>query len=264
MNDPANHRAAPDSLVALLPVQWSTDQTSLLATTHPDVWAEPCEHQAMEDGGARFQFGDDLPPITLTVDPPMEELVSAAGMAKKPFHAAELSRLENHSALWRLTMPQISEAPIERAHGFARFLTTAIEAGAAGVFLPFCAQMHSPGFIKHLAVDFSKPPALVNLLINAWNDDEWMITRGLTVLGLPELETPIEGGLNDAYFRLMDVAAGMLIQRDAYPDGAQLQLGPHHYMINDGPSGPEDRQIPLCGLYGRLTIRRAQDVVAGA
>ncbi len=259
---PTADRAAPDSLVALLPVQWEPDQTSLLATAHPDVWAEPCHHQPLEHGGARFQFGDDLPPITLSVDPPMEELVDAAGMAKKPFQAAELANLKAHTALWRITMEEVSQAPVERAHGFARFLATAMEAGAAGVFLPFCAQVHSPGLIKHLAVDFSQPPALINLFINAWNDDDWMVTRGLTVLGLPELETPLEGGLNDAYFRLMDVAAGMLLQRDAYPEGAHIQLGPHRYAIVEGPSGPPDRQIPLCGLYGRLTIRRPDDLVA--
>lgn len=252
-----SNRAEPDSLVALVPVCWDDDEIELLADVHPDVWAEPLTI----DSGAgsqqvQLQVGDCDTCVTLQVDDAIPELVDMVATAKQPFTSSEAIQLEKHRAVWRLTMSEISDDPIARCHGFARLVTTAIEAGAPGVFFPFCAQLHSPRLVKHLAVDFSKPPALINLYVNAWNDDAWMVTRGLTVLGLPELETPTDSGLNDAYFRLMDVAAGMLLQRDAYPPDSRLQLGTHLYTIERGPAGPDDELIPLCGAFGRLSIVR--------
>ena len=253
-----DERAAPDALVALIPVCWNEDQTEILSQVHPDVWAEPLEILSPDTSAvAAFRLGDDLPLIELRIDEAIPELCDLVATAKEPFTPTEAIQLEGHDAIWRLTMAQISEQPIARAHGFARIVATAIEAGASGAFFPMCAQLHSPRLIKHLAVDFRQPPSLVNLYVNAWNDDQWMVTRGLTVFGLPELETPIKSGLNDAYFRLMDVAAGMLVQRDAYPAGANLQMGPHRYTVERGPAGPDDIMVPVCGAFGRLSIMQS-------
>lgn len=252
-----SERADPDSLVALVPVLWDETETDVLVEVHPDIWAEPlCDITADESATPVFEVGDTEGAVRLGIDDPIPELVDMIATAKQPFTSSEAVQLEQHSAVWRLTMDDVASDPIGRGHAFARLITTAIEAGAPGVFFPFCLQLHSPRLVKHLAVDFSQPPSLVNLYVNAWNDDDWMITRGLTVLGLPELETPVTSGLNDAYFRLMDVAAGMLVQRDAYPTGARLQLGPHLYTIERGPAGPDDSMVPFCGVYGRLTIAR--------
>lgn len=251
-------RAEPDSLVALVPVAWESGEIDLLADVHPDIWGEPLSvlEEPPSSAQAAFRIGDCAPPIAVHVDEPIAELTEMVATAKQPFRTTEILQLEDHRAIWRLVMADISDAPIARATAFARLVATAIEAGAPGVFFPFCLQLHSPGLVKQMALDFEQPPALVNLYVNAWNDDEWMVTRGLTVFGFPELETPIESGLNDAYFRLMDVAAGLLTQRDAYPDGARLQLGPHLYTITRGPAGPDDSMVPICGAYGRLTIHR--------
>lgn len=196
--------------------------------------------------------------MQLYIDEPLPNLPDLVGTSKRPFRASEAVRLKEHTAVWRLVLSQVSDAPIERAYAFARMVTTAVEAGAPGVFFPFSVQLHSPSLVQQLAVDFSKPPAMVNLYMNAWNDDDWMITRGLTVFGFPEVETPIDAGLNDAYFRLMDVAAGMLVQRDPYHDGARLEVGPRTFRIEPGPSGPADKMVPLCGAFGRLTLRPEQ------
>lgn len=250
--------AAPDSLVALIPVSWTPDQITLLTEVHPDIWAEPLAlTPPTVDGPGLLTLGDDGPEVTLHVDEAIPELVQMSATARQPYTSTELVRLEAHSAIWRLTLPDISGDPIALCHGFARLVATAQEAGAPGAFFPLCVQLHSPRLIKHLAVDFSQPPALINLLVSAWNDDDWMVTRGLTVMGFPELETPIEQGLNDAYFRLMDVAAGILVQGDPYPSGARLQLGPHLYTVEPGPRGPDDSLVPVCGSFGRLSIIRA-------
>jgi hypothetical protein len=254
---PAGGPAEPDSLVALVPIAWDPNELELLEAVHPDVWGEPLK-QLEHSSTARFvQVGGCDAPIRLDVDEPIAELAEMTATAKQPFTPAEAIQLENHTAIWRFTMADVSKAPTERAHAFGRLMASAVEAGAPGVFFPFCVQLHSPRLIKHLAFDLSQPPALINLYVNAWNDDEWMVTRGMTVFGLPELETPVEGGLNNAYFRLMDVAAGMLLQRDAYPDGSRLQLGPHHYIVEQGPRGPQDSMVPISGVYGRLTIAPA-------
>ena len=249
-------RAAPDSLVALVPVNWETSQVDSLANTHPEVWGEDLRRNGDSDAPvARFEVGDATAPVDLQIDDPLPDLPDLKGTAKKPFSTSEATRLEDHSAVWRLTMRHISDDPIDRSHAFARMVTTAVHAGAPGVFFPFCLQLHSPSLVEHLAVDFSKPPSLINLYVNAWNNDDWMITRGLTVFGLPELETPIDSGLNDAYFRLMDVAAGMLVQRDPYPAGARIEIGPRLFRIERGPAGPDDSMVPVCGAFGRMTIR---------
>lgn len=255
--DSEDRRAEPDSLVALIPVHWRDDETPLLAEVHRDVWAEPLNPLEVPSSVASFQIGSCPSPVRLDIDEPIPELMEMTATAKQPFHTAEAIQLEGHTSIWRLTMDDVSEAPVERAHCFSRLVSTAIEAGAPGVFFPLCVQLHSPGLIKQLAVDLSRPPALINLLVNAWNDDDWMVTRGMTAFGLPEIETPTEGGLNNAYFRLMDVAAGMLIQRDPYPDGARLQLGPHLFTVERGQSGPDDSMVPICGVFGRLSLIRS-------
>ena len=249
--------ADPDSLVALVPIAWDPQNLELLEAVHPDVWGEPLRQVDESDPATFLQVGGCGAPIRLDVDEPIAELAQMTATAKQPFTPTEAIQLENHTAIWRFTMTDISTAPSERAHAFGRLMATAVEAGAPGVFFPFCVQLHSPRLIKHLAVDLSRPQALINLYVNAWNDDEWMVTRGMTVFGLPELETPVEGGLNNAYFRLMDVAAAMLVQKDAYPDGSRLQLGPHLYTVEQGPQGPQDSMVPICGIYGRLTIAPA-------
>ena len=256
-NPQRDHRAEPDSLVALVPVHWDETQLSILSEVHPGVWAEALETDLDDPAApALLRLDDGEATVSLQIDEALPELAEMTGMAKQPFRPSEIAQLQQHSAIWRLTMADVSSAPVDRAHAFSRLLTTCVEAGAPAVFLPFCIQLHSPSLIKHLAVDFSQPPAMINLFVNAWNDDQWMITRGLTVFGLPELETPIEGGLNDAYFRLMDVAAALLAKGQPYPEESRLQLGPHLYVTEKGPQGPEDKMVPICGVYGRTALIR--------
>lgn len=252
--------AAADSLVALVPVCWEELQLDVLAEIHPELWMEALSYQvnvrAESGADATFNLGEEAAPVTLHVDEPILELIELRDTVKQPFSPAELLQLEQHRAIWRLTLREVSRAPLERAKLFTRLLSTLVEAGAPAAFFPFCVQLHPGQLIRRLAMTLDEPQALVNLFINAWNDDEWMITRGLTVFGLPELETPIDEGLNAAYFRLMDVAASTLAQKRAYPLGTRLQLGPHTYEVLDGPEGPADKGIAICGAFGRRTLRR--------
>ena len=104
-------------------------------------------------------------------------------------------------------------------------------------------------------MELTSPQALTNLFINAWHEDGWMRTRGLTAFGLPELEAPVTRGLNAAYFDLMDVAANMIFQAAPFPTGSQLQIGRGMYTLSAGPSGPEDDEAPINGAFGVLTLR---------
>ncbi len=257
-------RAAPDSMVALIPVAWEASELDVLQEVHPQVWAENLTDGVDADAlclkpGSTFYIGDCPAPISVVVDEPIEELVGLAGASKHPFNPTEMLQLEEHRAIWRFTMSDISTAPLTRARAFARLIATVVEAGAPGVFLPFCVQLHSSELIRHIAVDLSQPPALINLFVNAWNDDEWMVSRGLTVFGLPELETPVTGGLNAAYFRLLDVAASMLTLQEPHPAGTRIQLGPHIYQVQPGPQGPSDPTVPICGAFGRHTLTESGD-----
>ncbi len=255
-DDSRDSRAEPDALVGLIPVDWPRDQLEALTDVHADLWGESLAiHRQPEADVAACTVGDARPVIRVDFDEPLPDLAELVETAKRPFEDDEAARLEEHTSVWRLTMDDVSEAPVERARRFARLVTTAIEAGAPGVFFPFCLQLHSPSLVKQLAADFDQPPALVNLYVNAWNDDDWMITRGMTVFGFPEIETRIDTGLNDAYFRLMDVAAGMLFQGNAYPDGARIELGPRTFDLEKGPAGPDDTMVPICGAFGRLTLQ---------
>ncbi|MFW5968123.1 MAG: hypothetical protein ACOCV2_11425, partial [Persicimonas sp.] len=91
---------------------------------------------------------------------------------------------------------------------------------------------------------------LTNLCVHAWHDEDWMTTRGLTAFGMPELQTPIDEGMNAAYFRLMDTAAGMIRQGAAYPDGSDLTIGADTYRLHGERSGPEDDEVPFSGTFG--------------
>lgn len=252
-----NHRAdAADlhSLVALLPVPWGEDGLELLKEVHEEIWAEDLD-ATWEAPGERatltLRNGHSL---SLQVDEAIPELVDLAPTSKHPFAAAELHQIENQRSIWRLVLEGVDSDPRRLAASFARLLSTAIEAGAPAVFLPACVQLHPPALIRHLSMDFNQPDAVINLFVSAWNDDEWMISRGLTVFGLPELETRHKQGLNAAYFRLMDVASTMFLQQAPFPDGAQLQVGPQIFEARTGPTGPSDPQVPFCGHHGTLTI----------
>src|SRR5690606_23893657 len=118
----------------------------------------------------------------------IEQLADIAGLSRDPFLPAEVALLKAHRAIWRVTLTGERDRCRDTARRFARLLGTFVEAGAVGAFLPFALEMHSGRFIKQQTRDLSEIPSLVNLFVNAWNTDTWMVTRGLTVFGLPELE----------------------------------------------------------------------------
>lgn len=252
--------ASPDSLVALLPVSWSKDELPLLLEVHPQAWAELLRLDPNQSTPARpvFRIGDgeldNLPSVTVDFEAPIPELNDLVDIAKHPFDATETLQLNRHQAIWRLTLSGLSAQPIEHARAFARLIHTVIEAGAPGVFFPSCFQLHSSQFIRHLSVELNAPQTLVNLFISAFNNDEWMVTRGLTAFGLPELETPTQGGLNGAYFRLLDVATETLLMTTAFRIGTTLWVGGQNFEVQAGPRGPDDQGLPVCGAYGRLAI----------
>ncbi|MFU8802593.1 MAG: hypothetical protein ACNA8W_02180 [Bradymonadaceae bacterium] len=254
-------KASPDSFVALIPVPWGMDGAALLEEVHGETWFEEARFELTVDedeaegifAHGRVMLGEEKE-VGIVVEAPIDELLGLASMSREPFSATELLILEKHQAIWRLVLPCQRDRCRRDARLFARLLSTFVEAGAAAVFLPFCLQMHSPRVIKHLTMDLGEHSNLVNLFVGAFNDEKWMRTRGLTALGLPELETVVDEGLNAAYFRLMDVAASIILQQGPFPVGSELQLGPRLYEITAGPNGPDDPQVPVAGTYGVHTI----------
>lgn len=255
-----SHKVGPDSLVALLPVTWAPDDWTILTEVHPQNWAELLRAETSAPSGdpLTLRIGDgelsELPSLSLIAEERLPQLNELIDLAKHPFDATERLLLENHTGIWRITMENLSTNPIEKARAFLRVIATATEAGAPAAFFPFSFQLHSSQLIRHLSVEMQAAQTLVNLLIGAFNDDEWMVTRGMTALGFPELETSLQGGMNGAYFRLLDVATQIFLMESPFRVGSNLQLGAHLFEIQAGPRGPEDKGLPICGAFGRLAI----------
>lgn len=258
MTDLLAPRATPDSFVALVPVSWSPQEIDLLTEVHPQVWAErlpPVEPLPGE--AARFTVGEDdsSPVASLVIDEPISELPDLIDTSRQPFQPHEALQLSQHSSIWRLTLGNVSASPLASGRAFTRILGTLMEAGAGAAFLPSCVQLHPASLIRHFSIEHKQPQTLVNLFVGAFNDDNWMVTRGLTTFGLPELETPTSRGLNAAFFRLMDISCAMLSQESPFPTGSRVQVGPEILEVASGPQGPEDKAVPINGHFGRLTLQ---------
>jgi hypothetical protein len=256
-------KATPDSFVGVAPVSWGLDNADLLTQTHAGHWleeavytVEPVESQAGISARGSVVFEDGVE-ATLLVEEPLEELHTLAGTSKEPYTPTEVVMLKEHTATWRFVLDGGTDRGVEAARYFSRVASTLVEAGAGGIFMPGLVTLHSPRFIKLVTMDPKKPQNITNLCVHAWHADDWMMTRGLTAFGLPELETPIDEGMNAAYFRLLDVAAGMLAQQRPFPEGSNLDVGPKSYRITTGRNGPADEQVPFCGSFGVHTIAPA-------
>jgi len=255
--------AEPNSFVVLFPVTWEEFETDRLERVHGEQWGESSDWSAesTDDGdteairGRGRIEGPDEQNAELVVEEPIEELTEVAGTSKEPFQPSELALLEEHDAIWRVVVEGGEERGLENAVWTSQLMKTFVEAGAAGAFLPALVEMHAPGMVTSQTVSIGHIQPVVNLFVSAWDDEDWMMTRGLTAFELPELETVVDSGLNQAFFRLMDVASAMINEREAYPVGADLEVGPDAFEVEEGRQGPEDEQVPFSGHYGVLTLR---------
>lgn len=248
------NRAQPDSIVIVFPTPWEADESQLLADVHDEFWIEELTVQLEPgEGDVRFvgtgKLADGFA-FDIVVEDPIPELETLASNTLEPYAASELAMLQQHVTTWRVTLANGSTEVSNNAQRAAKLMSTFIQAGASGAFLPALVRLHSPGTVKQLSMDIERIENLASLTIAAWHADEWMMTRGLTAFGLPELETPIDSGFNAAYFRLMDLCAGMLQQAAPFPDGSNIEMGPKMYRLTDGKNGPEDEQVPHSGHYG--------------
>lgn len=260
-------KATPDSFVGVAPVNWSIENTDLLEETHGIHWQQDSTYRLEKsDSQADAEAGivargtitlEDGVTAQLLVEEPIEELHSLASRSKEPYTPTEVILLKSHTAAWRFVVKGGSSRCPKAARDFARISATFVEAGAAGIFMPGLTALHSPRFVKYLTMHLEQAENLANFLVHAWHQDEWMMTRGLTAFGLPELETPVSDGMNDAYFRLMDVAANMITINRPFPDDSDLTLGFKNYRIHDEQRGPRDEQVPMSGTFGVQTIVQA-------
>jgi hypothetical protein len=257
-------KATPDSFVGVAPVNWNIDNVELLSETHAIHWQDEATFEVAPSDAALDAEAGILARGTITladgtqadllVEEPIEELESLAARSKEPYTPAEVIVLQGHTAAWRFMLKGGTRRSPKAARDFARIAATFIEAGAAGIFMPGIAALHSPRFIKYMTMQLQQAENLTNLFIHAWHQDEWMMTRGLTAFGLPELETPVSDGMNAAYFRLMDVAASMITQNRPFPDDSSLTLGHQNFRLREGQQGPRDEQVPLSGTFGVQSI----------
>jgi hypothetical protein len=253
-------RAEPDAFIGVVPTTWKHENKDGVLQTHREHWHEDIdidlEPNEADDIFAKGELRlDEGTTIQLMVEEPIEGLMNLIPTSKEPYTPTEAMLIKQQKACWRFVIENGAERGKAAARDFAKVASTLVEAGGAGVFMPGTVALHSPSFIKLVTMDLSHPQAMTNLCVNCWDGDGWMATRGLTAFGLPELETEINEGANAAYFRLMDIAAGMINQGTPYPTGSSLNVGHQAFTLVEGRNGPEDEQVPISGSFGVLTVK---------
>ena len=261
------HSNEVTSLVALMPCPFVSKSTQELEETHAEYWQEEARYtleQAAQDDESGIFFtgqvsfeGDERLTLQLIIEEPLEGIETLSATSAEPLSATEIVLLKQHRSIWRVQATAGRKMGRLAAKRVSQVMGTLIDAGASAAFMPGILRLHSTRFLRKQTMDLYSPSELANLFVGAWHDGEgWMRTRGLTAFGLPELETSTKGGMNGAYFLLMDVAANMLFQMAPYPDGAQLQVGPHTYTFISGPMSTqvEDDEVPINGIFGVNTI----------
>ena len=262
-------RVSPTTLLVLCPAPFAIRDVSDFEETHLMHWQEeatytltpveePGEDGILATGEVRFE-GDEHTVVTIIVEEPLDDITNIAATSAEPLTAPEMILLKDHQAVWRFQVPAGRERGRLAGRRLCQVIATAVEVGVSAVFSPATLRLHSPRFVRKQTMDPSNPEGLTNLFVSAWHDEKgWMRTRGLTAFGLPELETSTKGGLNGAYFLLMDVAANMLFQMAPYPENARLQVGPYTYQLVTGPNSEdaEDDAAPMNGIFGVHTILR--------
>ena len=248
----------PDHIVVLLPCPWEHFPSDEVEAAHLDTWHEGVQITAptSEDAPGSVHFeGEDHVAATLWREPVMPEMAQLASASPEPLSPTEILLMEQHRSLIRAVFPAGQRLGRRAAKRASQWMMSMAEAGAHGAFLPATLQLHSPRFLRLQTMDLFDPQAVAMLFVSAWHEEGWMRSRGLTSFDLPELETPVDGGLNGAYFRIMDVAANMLMQMAPYPSDVDLQIGPSLCRLTQGPRGIErDDQIPINGRRGVQTI----------
>ncbi len=258
-DEPLLQPVTPDHLVALVPCPWPTIEASTLEAIHEEHWLEevsieltPCDEEDADYLATGIvRFAGEVVEATLIVEPPMEGIEQSAGLSVDPLTQAEVLMLEQHQSVWRIVIPAGKRLGRRAAKRMTQLLATFIEAGGCAALMPGLMRLHSARIIKRHSMDLFDPQSLTNLFVGAWNQEGWMRTRGLTAFELPEVECSTQGGLNAAYFNLMDVSANMLMQMAAFPSGAELQMGHKVMQIVEAPEErPDDPQVPGNGFYG--------------
>lgn len=243
-------KATPDSFVFLAAAPWGIEALPLLEQVFVETWVE--ELRGVAEGEVA-QLALEGQQATVVFDEPIPELTELTSTSLEPYAPTEVALLGNHTVIWRVTVPGGKANP--KGSVFAvQLMSALIEAGVTGIFLPLTMRLHSPRTIRRFSVDPENEEARANLLLNCWDQNDWMRSRGLTAFGLPELETPIADGANAAYFRIMDVAANMIAQNSPFPNGGSILAGPHLLHVKEGPQGPSDERIPFAGHFGVQTL----------
>lgn len=258
--------ADPDTLVVLFPCPWELFAGEDLAEIHAEHWQERAtfsitrredmiDEGILATGEVHFE-GEEHVHAELIVEAPLEGIEQLASTSAEPLTPTEQVMLAQHQSIWRVHIQAGSRLGRRAAKRMSQLMATFIEAGACSAVLPGLMRLHSGRFIRKQTMDLFSPQGVANLFVGAWHEEGWMRTRGLTAFGLPEIETRADGGLNGAYFLLMDVAANMLMQMARYPGGAHLQIGPREYRLIEGPNAPfeQDEDVPHSGHFGVQTV----------
>lgn len=254
--------APPDAFVCALPCPWELAEAAFFEEVHGEHWHQgldvalaPREGDAAILASGTMTFEDGVQ-ARVWVEPPLPELLNLTPASREPYSASEIVALEQHRSVWRVVIEGGRPKGRRGARHAAEIMATFIAAGASGALMPGLITLHSPRMIQRHTMQPYDPQAQTNLFVGATHDEEgaWMWTRGLTAFGLPELETPVHQGMNDAYFRLMDVAANMILQLAPFEEGRRLQIGHQTFEVRPGPQAPEDVDAAINGAFGRLTI----------
>ena len=241
--------STPDHLVALFPCPWASIAQEELAAIHEGHWQEPASFDLK---AGRVTFPGEFFEATLLAEAPLETILESVPTSQDALTATEVVMLKQHRSLWRVVVPGGRRLGRRGAKRMSQLMATMIEAGAIAALMPGLVRLHSSRIVRKHTMDLFDPQSVTQLFVGAYRQDEaWMRTRGLTAFELPEVELTTRGGVNAAYFDLMDIATTMLMQMAAFPEGAELQLGHRAMRIEAAPEDrAEDALVPSNGAFG--------------
>jgi hypothetical protein len=249
-------RSPINKLVLVFPTDWDRFDLDRIRSAYAAITqgspAAPEDTAASDLETTALRVGEGH--ISGWLEESVPELSDLIGTSPLPFQTNEISALTTHTGTLRIIVEPL-ETPMATAAFALRICRGLVGSGCAGVFLPSIVRLHSPACIESTLAQGNGIESAIKLLLSARDTESWMTTRGLTAFGLPEVETEIVGGaLNSAYFRILDIAAHVLMTGNALPEGTQVHVGPELLQVHEGPRGPGDPMIPFNGHFGVITL----------
>lgn len=232
----------PNALLVIVSTPWEDDLQTRVTDAFADIFPSPIS----VDEDSIFVDGTT---INVVKDEPLEALQEIVSLAQPPFAETEAYAVSAQVCSWRLS---VEDATVNDLGPLKKVLVCLAASGALSFFVPATVRIFSPTFVRQSASDPSAHTS-AHLFVHAWNAGDAMRTRGLTSVGLPELEIGTEEGMNGAFFNLMDAATACLESETPLTIDRTVLIGPRPYTLSNA-TDRTDQISPISGHFGVLRL----------